>query len=204
MEKGQDPQDLVLIPTIILPHTPRNHQHIRDDVPMAQHHPLGQARRPARIRQEGKIFIRIEPPPSVPTRPARLAYARKVFEAHVRVALLAQQHHPVLRQPHHLGGLERGAQEGLLGDDGFGARVFEHEGELVGAVGRVGRGDDAAGVEGAEDAGGDVDVIEGVDGQDVALVPLPGIAEAFAEGHSGGFDGCVGVVARRGEGAVDY
>ena len=58
-------------------------------------------------------------------------------------------------------------------------------------------------MEGAVDDRRDVDVVEGVDGEDVTLSPFPGVAEAFAEGESGRFDGGVGVVARGGEGAVD-
>jgi hypothetical protein len=58
-------------------------------------------------------------------------------------------------------------------------------------------------VQGAVDAGGDVDVVESVDGEDVAFGPFPGIAEAFTEGEGGGFDGRVGVVAGGIEGAVD-
>jgi hypothetical protein len=94
-------------------------------------------------------------------------------------------------------------QERLLCDYCFGAGVREHKGQLFSGVGRVGGGDDPAGVQGAIDDGRDVYVVEGVDGEDVALLPFPGVAEAFAEGMGGGFDGGVGVVAGGVEGAVD-
>jgi hypothetical protein len=96
MKERQDPQKLILIPGIVLPHTPRNHQHIRDDIPMTQHNPLRQPRRPARIRQERQISIRIQLPPPIPTCPACLAYTREMLEAHLRIPLLAEQYDSVL------------------------------------------------------------------------------------------------------------
>lgn len=79
-------------------------------------------------------------------------------------------------------GAARGGEEGELRDEGFGARVAELEGELVGGVEGVGRGDDGAGPESAEGYQGGVDRVGGVEGEDVAAGGGPVGLEAAALG----------------------
>lgn len=103
----------------------------------------------------------------------------------------------LVRHAGQLGSRQGIAQEGLLGDERPGARVLQLAGELVDGVGRVGGGRDAAGPVDAKVDDGVVDVVGGVEAEDVALAPAVAVDEAGAEAGGEGGDLGVAVGASR-------
>ena len=75
------------------------------------------------------------------------------------VGLGAEEEDAVAGEAGFVGGEEGRWEVGGLGDEAFGARVAELEGQLVGGVERVGGRDDATGPEGAEGEDGGLSVV---------------------------------------------
>lgn len=104
------------------------------------------------------------------------------------IAAIAQQNNLVGRQARDARSLKRNGQERLLSGQEPGARILDLVGELVYGVGRVGGACDTSGPESAKVDDGCVDVVGGVEGEDVAFFPVVHVLETLAEVNGGLLD----------------
>ena len=116
-----------------------------------------------------------------------------MLDSSLRIPLIADEDDVVLGDAGFFCGSGSYREKRCLGDQDFGTGILQLEGQLVGCIGWVGWGDNAAGPDSPPHHGRGVDAVGGEQGQHVSLLPVEVGLEALAEGQGCIFDLLVGI-----------
>lgn len=164
-----------------------DHERIRHDILMRQHHPLRQARCSTGVHQKRNILLRIDflrPMAFASPKQRRRHWLHHILEMRnppLVVLLVINQQNALQRKAYFLRRLQHGIQTALLRHDALGATVFQQIGELGNRRGRVHGRDDAAHAQDAPYHGRDVYAIGRHNCKNVAFLPVPSRFESCAE-----------------------